>query len=71
MTEEDQLVQLCQRLGASEGQARVMAQQFLKRAEQLVSERGMSRMEAMSHLLKLLTEGRLGRTVRGFEGSPK
>ncbi|WP_404424921.1 hypothetical protein [Nibricoccus sp. IMCC34717] len=66
MTEEDQLVQLCLKMGAAEAQARVMARQLSKRADQLVAERGITRVEAMAHLLKLVVEGSQGRTPEGF-----
>lgn len=69
MTEEDKLVQLCQRLGSTEAQARTMARQLLKRADQLSAERGITREEAMQHLLKLVVEGSQGRSPAGFEGT--
>ena len=43
MTELEQLTQLCQRLGAPGAQAATMAAQLLKRADQLVVERGLTR----------------------------
>ncbi|HEY4301681.1 MAG TPA: hypothetical protein VGM73_12470 [Candidatus Didemnitutus sp.] len=61
MTELEQVTALCRRLGASETQAPIMAAQLLKRADQLVSERKITRVEAMKHLLQVLVEGRAGR----------
>jgi hypothetical protein len=43
MNEQEQLAQLCTRLGAPPGQASVMAAQLLKRADQLALERGRPR----------------------------
>jgi hypothetical protein len=61
MTEEEQLRALCERLGASAAQSAVMAAQLLKRAAQLSADRGISREEALTHLLKIVVEGRAGR----------
>jgi len=68
MNERDQLTQLCLRLGADRVQAEKMAAQLVKRADQLVAGRGISRTEAMAHLLELVTKGRGGETPAGFEG---
>ena len=66
--ERDQLVALCGRLGAAPTQAAAMADQLLKRCDQLVAERGWTRPQAMQHLLTVLVKGRNGETVPGFEG---
>ncbi len=71
MTEHEQLVLLFSRLGANERQAGVMADQTIKRCDQMVAERGMSRMDAMAHLLKLVTKGSQGEAPPGFEGVRK
>lgn len=68
MTEREQLVSLCARLGAEGPQAAVMADQLLKRCDQLVADRGWTRVQAMEHLLTLLVKGRSGETIPGFEG---
>jgi len=60
MTEFDQLTQLCERLGASAAQARTMAAQLLKRADQLAAERGIAREAALKGLLDLVIKGRAG-----------
>ena len=66
--EREQLVGLCQRMGAGEAQAVAMTDQMLKRCAQLVVERGWTRVQAMEHLLSVLVKGRNGETVPGFEG---
>ena len=71
MSERDQLIKLFQKLGAGEAQAGVMADQTIKRCDQLVAERGLSRMEAMAHLLQLVTKGSQGVAPPGFEGVSK
>jgi hypothetical protein len=66
--EREQLVTLCARMGATPTQAAAMSDQLLKRCEQLVAERGWTRVRAMEHLLTVLVKGRNGETVPGFEG---
>ena len=68
MNQREQLTSLCARLGAEGPQAGVMADQLIKRCDQLVTERGWSRVQAMQHLLTLLVKGRSGETIPGFEG---
>ena len=68
MTEREQLITLCGRLGATGAQAATMADQLLKRCDQLVAARGWTRVQAMEHLLALVVKGRSGETVPGFEG---
>ncbi len=68
MTERDQLIALCVRLGADPAQAAVMANQLGKRCDQLVVERGLERTVAMAYLLDLLVKGRSGETPPGFPG---
>jgi hypothetical protein len=62
MTEHEQLVALCMKMGAPESQAETMAGQLAKRADQLAQERGITRVEAMTHLLQVLVKGRSGET---------
>jgi response regulator of citrate/malate metabolism len=69
VTEQEQLEKLCRGLGADNAQARTMAAQLSKRADQLAHERGISRVEAMRYLLQLVVKGRAGETPPGFEGS--
>ena len=47
-------------LGAPEKQAKVMASQLIKRAEQIAHERDISKVEATENLLKQVLEARLG-----------
>ena len=68
MTEHEQLVALCTKMGAGPAQAQAMAAQLAKRADQLAAERGITRLEAMSHLLQLVVKGRSGEAPPGFEG---
>lgn len=71
MDELAKLTQLCRNLGApTDAQADTMARQLQKRADQLASERGMTRVAAMEHLLTLMVHGRRGETAPGFESSP-
>lgn len=67
MTEHEQLLQLCERMGAPHAQAETMARQLSKRADQLVETRGLSRVDAMAYLLQLLIKGRNGEGPDGVE----
>lgn len=67
MSELEQLTKLCRHLGASEAQAVTMARQMIKRAEQLATERKITREEAMAHLLQILRHGRDGVVPPGFQ----
>lgn len=72
MNERDQLIRLCTKLGAATpAMAATMADQLLKRSEQLVVQRGWSKVEAMNHLLQLVTKGARGEAPPGFEGVAK
>jgi len=68
MTEHEQLVALCAKMGAAPTQAELMATQLAKRADQLAAERGITRVQAMAHLLQLVVKGRSGEAPPGFEG---
>lgn len=68
MSEREQLLALCAKLGATPPQAAAMTDQLIKRCDQLVAERGWDRVRAMEHLLTVLVRGRNGETVPGFEG---
>ncbi len=71
MNPEDELRQitdLCEKLGSPRDQAETMAQQLVKRADQLVEERGLDRIEAMQRLLELVVSGRQGVTPPEFSG---
>jgi hypothetical protein len=70
MNELEQLTQLCMKLGAERVQAETMAAQLVKRADQLLAVRGISRTEAMAYLLQLVMKGRSGQAPPGFEGLP-
>jgi len=72
MNEHEQLIQLCTRLGApTRAAATTMADQLIKRCDQLVAQRGISRLEAMNYLLQLVTKGAQGEAPPGFEGVAK
>lgn len=66
MTEIEQLTQLCERLGATPAQAQTMAAQLLKRAEQIASERGVTREVALKGLLDVVVKGRAGEVPVSF-----
>ena len=70
MTELEQLTQLCERLGATPAQAQTMAAQLLKRAEQIASERGVTREVALKGLLDVVVIGRAGEVPVAF-AAPK
>lgn len=70
MTELEQLTALCERLGAPAAQAKVMASQLLKRAEQQAAERGITREVAMRGLLEVLVKGRAGEVPSRFAPPP-
>ena len=69
MSEHEQLVQLCRRLGAGSEQAETMARQLARRADQLVAERGVARVEAMKYLLEVVVKGRAGEALPQFPRS--
>ena len=72
MTEREQLIELCLKLGApSPAAAATMAAQLSKRCDQLVATRGWGRVQAMAYLLQLVTQGSQGETPPGFTGVPK
>ncbi|AHF94426.1 hypothetical protein OPIT5_15585 [Opitutaceae bacterium TAV5] len=60
------LIELFQSMGAPRDQAKRMAQQLQKRCSQLVEERGITRIEAMQHLLNIMVKGRRGEVPDGF-----
>lgn len=66
-----QLSLLCQKLGANERQAGVMAAQLLKRADQLAGERHISRVEALDQLVGLIISGQQGQVhAEATENAP-
>ncbi|MDQ8203368.1 hypothetical protein [Pelagicoccus sp. SDUM812003] len=58
--EERQIAQLLQQMGASQNQAVVMARQLSKRADQISSDEGCSRFDALRRLLEMVKSGREG-----------
>ncbi len=70
MTELEQLTALCQQLGAPPPQAGVMAMQLLKRADQQVVERGLTREASLKGLLEVLVKGRGGEVPSRFAPPP-
>ena len=69
-TELEQLTQLCERLGAPPVQARTMAAQLIKRADQLAAERGIAREVALKGLLDVVVKGRAGEVPAQFSSIP-
>jgi hypothetical protein len=67
MDELAQLMRLCGNLGAPPEQAAAMARQLLKRAEQLMAERALSREAALNYLLRLVLQGRGGEVPPEFQ----
>ena len=67
MDELAQLTKLCGGLGATPVQAAAMARQLIKRADQLVAERGQTREEVMAYLLRLVVQGRSGEVPKEFQ----
>lgn len=67
MDELRQLVRFCRAQGAPEAQAAIMAQQLMKRADQLARERGGPREEVMAYLLRLVVQGRSGEVPAEFQ----
>lgn len=66
--ELSEIIGLLRKLGSPEGQAKRMAGQLVKRADQWVDERGMDRVEAMNSLLNLVVSGRNGVISSELEG---
>lgn len=66
MTEAEKLSQLCERLGASPAQAKTMAAQLLKRADQIAAGRAVTREVALRDLLDMVVKGRAGLVPEGF-----
>lgn len=67
MDELARLTELCGKLGAEPAQAEAMARQLIKRTDQLSAERGQSREETMSYLLRLVVQGRSGEVPPEFQ----
>ena len=67
MDELAQLTGLCRGMGAGAEQAEVMARQLIKRADQLVVERGQPREVVMAYLLRLVVQGRRGEVPPEFQ----
>ena len=71
MNREEELKQveaLCIKLGSDPEQAKRMASQLAKRADQWVEEKGMDRVEAMQRLLEMVVMGRQGLVPPEFSG---
>ena len=66
MRELEQLITVCERLGAPRAQAQTMAKQLLKRADQLAAERGTTREAALQGLLEVMIKGRAGEVPSRF-----
>ena len=69
MTEHEQLTKVCEQLGAPHAQAATMAAQLMKRADQLASERGITREAALKGLLDVVIKGRAGEVPPDFFSS--
>ena len=70
MTELDQLTRLCAGLGATAPQAAIMAKQLLKRADQIATERRITREAALKGLLEVVVKGRAGEVPPQFSTPP-
>lgn len=68
MDELAALREFFQRLGADSTQADVMARQLAKRADQVATQRGIPREQALAELLRKVAEGRAGNAP---EAGPK
>jgi hypothetical protein len=66
--ELNRIERLCVDLGSEPDQARRMASQLVKRADQWVEEKGMDRVEAMKRLLEMVVMGRQGVVPPGISG---
>lgn len=67
MDELAQLTRLCRNLGATPEQADAMARQLIKRADQLVTGRQLTREAAMDYLLRLVLQGHSGAVPPEFQ----
>lgn len=67
MSEIEKIAVICERLGATPEQAATMARQLSKRADQLATERGLTRETALAQLLQILVAGRQGNVPPGFD----
>lgn len=67
--EMEMLVRLCTGLGAGAEQARTMATQLTRRADQLAGERGIPREEAMRYLLEVVTKARSGTIAPEYDNT--
>lgn len=67
MSDLEKVTELCVRLGSPPAQAATMAKQLLKRADQISTERGIRREEAMAQLLQILVQGRQGEVPVAFK----
>ena len=67
MSDLEKITELCVRLGSPPEQAATMAKQLLKRAEQISTERGIRRDEAMAQLLQILVQGSQGEVPPAFK----
>lgn len=70
MNELAQLTRVCRGLGAPPEQADTLARQLIKRADQLVIERGQTREEVLAYLLRLVVQGRSGEVPQEFQPPP-
>jgi len=64
----DQVATIFERLGAEPQQAKTMAKQLLKRAEQLSAEQDVTPVEALQELLQKAVQGRQGFSPSEKEG---
>lgn len=68
-SEIDRIGMIFQRLGAPEGQARIMARQLFRRAEQLAEEQGRPVPETLAPLLEKAVQGRMGISESDEQGN--
>ncbi len=63
--ETEKIASVFENLGAQKPQAKIMAAQLLKRADQMAKERNIPRLEALNYLLQVTIAGRDGRVFEG------
>jgi hypothetical protein len=67
VSELEDITGLCTKLGATPVQAKTMARQLIKRADQISAERGLPREEAINQLLRILVQGRQGTVPEAYK----
>ena len=71
MDETSQLAKVFENLGAPAGKARTMAGQLLRRAEQIATEKKISKVESLDRLIRLCVKGFHGEIDPNFVSTRK